>query len=267
MIRIVSLTEAGQRLAERIRRELCQGAEACELWHRPQPFAERIREAFRHGDRLIFICATGIVVRTLAPVIEDKRRDPPVLVLDEQGRFVLPLLCGHEGGANEWASHLCARLQHAGVPAQLVLTTANPYLKPVYTVGMGCERHCPQEALQQLLDDCLALAGLTIEQIDSIGSIDLKADEVGLIGLGQSLRKPYRTWTAAQLATMEPLLSSRSEYVFKTVGVYGVAESAALLAARERTGGTPELVLNKRKTAKATCAIARSYPGASIENP
>ncbi|WP_322783785.1 cobalamin biosynthesis protein [Marinomonas pontica] len=43
------------------------------------------------------------------------------------------------------------------------------------------------------------------------------------------------------------------------VGVYGVAESAALLAAQMETGTEPELILNKIKNAKATCAVARSY--------
>jgi cobalt-precorrin 5A hydrolase len=69
----------------------------------------------------------------------------------------------------------------------------------------------------------------------------------------------YQTWDAARLGEMDALLSTRSDYIFNTVGVYGVAESAALYAAREKTGQTPELVLNKHKTAKATCAIARSY--------
>jgi cobalt-precorrin 5A hydrolase len=58
---------------------------------------------------------------------------------------------------------------------------------------------------------------------------------------------------------MEPLLSTKSDYIFNTVGVYGVAESAALLAAENVTGTEPELVLNKIKNAKATCALARGF--------
>jgi cobalt-precorrin 5A hydrolase len=58
---------------------------------------------------------------------------------------------------------------------------------------------------------------------------------------------------------MEPLLSTKSDYIYKTVGVYGVAESAALLAAKNMTGTAPELVLNKIKNAKATCSIARGF--------
>ncbi len=263
MIRIVALTEAGKRLGERLHNVLQVDGKTTpavsELWYKPQPFAERVQQAFSDGDALIFICATGIVVRTLAPVINNKRQDPPVLVLDELGQFVIPLLSGHEGGANEWAAQVVELLRAKALQTQLVLTTARPYLKPVYAVGMGCERHCPQGELQQLLNACLAEAGLSIEQIDSISSIAIKADEVGLIELAKTLEKPYLTWDAGQLGAMDELLSTRSEYVFNTVGVYGVAESAALYAAREKTGQTPELMLNKQKTAKATCAIARSY--------
>jgi cobalt-precorrin 5A hydrolase len=237
-----------------------QGTE-CALWFKPKPFAERLQTAFKRGEKLLLICATGIAVRSLAPVIASKLQDPPVLVLDELGQFVIPLLSGHEGGANEWGREVSEVLA-----TQLVLTTAKPYLKPVYTVGMGCERHCPEDELQGLLDQCLAKAGLSIEQIASISSIDIKADEVGLIELARTLGKRFDTWSVPKLSEVEHLLNSKSEYVFKTVGVYGVAESAALVAAEQLTGDVSELVLIKHKTAKATCAIARSFPlGESAE--
>ena len=250
-VRLITLTEAGQRLAEIIQ----QYMPTAELWHKPKPFAAKVQQAFQQGDALVMICATGIVMRTLAPVVNNKQDDPPVLVLDEQGRFVIPLLSGHEGGANDWAYTLAEKLQ-----AQLVMTTANPYLKPVYTVGMGCERDCPEVELKNLLWQCLQEAGLKLEKIHSINSIDIKADEQGLIALAASLNKPYQTFDKLALAEVEPLLSVKSDYVYKTVGVYGVAESAALVAAQQQTQQVPELLLNKIKTAKATCAIARSYP-------
>ena len=251
MSKIIALTDAGHRLALRLNTEI----EDSEVWFKPKPFAESVQQAFRKGEPLIFICATGIVMRTLAPVIQDKYQDPPVLVLDELGQYVIPLLSGHEGGANDWAAQVAEKLS-----AQAVITTAKPYLQPVYSVGMGCERHCPVEELERLLEQCLSDAGLTLDHIQSLNSIDIKADEVGLIELARKLGKPYQTWDAQQLGTMDELLSTRSEYVFNTVGVYGVAESAALYAAQQATGQTPELVLNKQKTRKATCAIARSYP-------
>jgi cobalt-precorrin 5A hydrolase len=251
MIRIISLTEAGQKLAHKLSKHL----PASILWHKPLPFTEQVQSAFKQGDALVLICATGIAVRTLAPVLQNKHQDPPVLVLDECGEFVIPLLSGHEGGANEWGREVAEFLG-----AQLVSTTAKPYLKPVYTVGMGCERDCPLPELQSLLLGCLQDANLTLDQIQSINSIDIKADEAGLIELSKQIDKPFSTWNQIQLATVESLLSTKSDYIMSVVGVYGVAESAALYAASVMTDEVPELVLNKQKNSKATCAIARSFP-------
>ncbi|ROS04888.1 cobalt-precorrin 5A hydrolase [Sinobacterium caligoides] len=251
MIRIVALTETGLRLAE----YLVDHIDGSTLWYRPKPFTDRLREAFTEGDRLLLIMATGIAVRTLAPVIDNKLVDPAVLVLDESGHFVIPLLSGHEGGANQWACEVATLLK-----AQLVVTTAKPYLAPVYSVGMGCERGCTQDHLRAHLDRCLDLAGIGLSQVTEITSIDIKADEVGLIALAKSLDIPFRTWNKRLLTTVDHLLNSRSEYVFKTVGVYGVAESAALYGAGLLTGDSAELILTKQKTSKATCAIARSFP-------
>lgn len=252
---IICLTEAGLRLANRLSEQLKDVGQVHDVYYKPQPFTPTVQQFFKHGRPLIFICASGIVVRSLAPVIQSKQKDPAVLVLDELAEFVIPLLSGHQGGANDSAAQIANMLG-----SQVVITTAKPYLKPVYTVGMGCERGCSAEHMQALLVRCLEQTKLSVDDIQSINSIDIKADEVGLIELAKKLDKPYQTFSAKQLAVVEDLLSTKSEYIFSVVGVYGVAESAALCAAQQNTGGQAELVLNKQKTSKATCAIARSYP-------
>ncbi|MBC1570494.1 cobalt-precorrin 5A hydrolase [Listeria sp. FSL L7-1426] len=63
-------------------------------------FGTAMRGIFNDYQALICIMATGIAVRTLAPVIEDKLSDPAVLVMDEYGQFIISLLSGHVGGAN-----------------------------------------------------------------------------------------------------------------------------------------------------------------------
>ena len=70
-----------------------------------KPVDESIREwtkqRFADCDAIIFIGACGIAVRSIAPFVKSKKVDPAVVVVDEQGKFVISLLSGHIGGANE----------------------------------------------------------------------------------------------------------------------------------------------------------------------
>lgn len=78
-----------------------------------------MKQLFKEYDYLICIMATGIVVRSIAPYIESKLKDPAVLVLDEQGEYVISLLSGHMGGANRMAKKISELLD-----AHPVITTA-----------------------------------------------------------------------------------------------------------------------------------------------
>ena len=66
--------------------------------------------AFNEFDALIFIMATGAVVRKIAPYLKDKASDPAVVVINLELNRVLPLLSGHLGGANELAKLLEKKL-------------------------------------------------------------------------------------------------------------------------------------------------------------
>ncbi len=63
-----------------------------------------VREFWGRDNSLIFIMAAGIVVRTIAPLVKDKRTDPGVVMMDEKGQFITSLLSGHLGGANKLAA-------------------------------------------------------------------------------------------------------------------------------------------------------------------
>lgn len=77
------------------------------------------KELFASYDFLVFIMATGIVVRVIAPYVASKFQDPAVIVLDECGENVISLLSGHMGGANEMTRKISSLLE-----AHPVITTA-----------------------------------------------------------------------------------------------------------------------------------------------
>ncbi|CAH2212012.1 cobalt-precorrin 5A hydrolase [Tepidibacter aestuarii] len=82
-------------------------------------FKEFVGEIFYKYDYLIFIMATGIVVRSICPYIKDKTQDPAIIVMDEKGNNVISLLSGHIGGANEMTIKLSDYLN-----SNPVITTA-----------------------------------------------------------------------------------------------------------------------------------------------
>ena len=64
------------------------------------------QKIFDEYEYIIFIMATGIVVRTIAPLVNSKFSDPAILVTDEKGKNIISLLSGHMGGANEMTLYI-----------------------------------------------------------------------------------------------------------------------------------------------------------------
>lgn len=128
---IISFTENAILLSEKIAK-LMGGAECvlytkCGMYSQErqrvrfvtQSIGEWAKEQFEEANVLLFIGACGIAVRAIAPYIMDKLYDSPVLVMDENGHYVIPLLSGHVGGANELAVSIAER-----IGAEPVITTA-----------------------------------------------------------------------------------------------------------------------------------------------
>jgi cobalt-precorrin 5A hydrolase/precorrin-3B C17-methyltransferase len=105
-IAILALTPTGLRLAQRFAAGL-EGAEIHDLGGAGA--VSRIAACFAAGQTVIGICAAGILVRAVAPLLADKWTEPPVLAVAEDGSAVVPLLGGHHGG-NALARHLSAAL-------------------------------------------------------------------------------------------------------------------------------------------------------------
>lgn len=98
---------------------------------------------FKGYDQIIYFVSLGAVVRLIAPHMVSKDEDPGVLVVDDAGQYVIPVLSGHVGGANAWAEYVAGL-----IGAAPVLTTASDVGKtiPVDILGreLGWKVECPK---------------------------------------------------------------------------------------------------------------------------
>lgn len=118
---IISFTENGDKLAHEVQTCLKEWKVQCFAKEeiKEQGLAGWTKEQMKQKQALLFIGACGIAVRAIAPNLVDKLQDSPVLVMDEKGSYVIPILAGHVGGANELAFLIAERM--GAVP---VITTA-----------------------------------------------------------------------------------------------------------------------------------------------
>ena len=113
MVRVIYFTDRAADLATQITEytDLVDGREG--------GVEAALKEAFDKKIDLAFIGAAGIAVRLIAPYLRDKTTDPAVICMDEAGRFVISLLSGHLGGANDLAKRVAVQ-----IGATPVITTA-----------------------------------------------------------------------------------------------------------------------------------------------
>ena len=327
-IRLLSFTDAGGRLGDRLCGALRDAGHDCAAdCTRTDPGLDVYawtKTYFHTADALVFLGAAGIAVRAIAPHVYKKTVDPAVLVLDERGQFVIPILSGHIGGANALAREIAGLLG-----AQCVLTTgtdvnhlfavdawataqglaiANParikdvsaallagqtvsyyadteiagappaglvctqdeaqsdicitvraaaplaalHLVPrTLVVGLGCRRGIAADAVEAAFAQTLESAGLDMRAVCAAASIDLKAEEPGLLEFCRARGLPFTTYPAAALAAL-PGTFSASAFVERVTGVDSVCERSAVMAA-----GGGWLLVRKSAQDGVTVAVAQ----------
>ena len=296
--------------------------------------SEEMAAKFMQYGGHIFIMSTGIVVRVIAPLVQNKTEDPAIVVIDDQGQHAISLLSGHLGGANaltlQVADIIGARPvittatdvnmrpaidvlatekklnienpaaiktvnmalltdQQIGVHDPLailqdVIPNAVPLdeeglskwegskdhaaiyvgdkradlpsgilvLRPGSLVaGIGCNRNTPMDEIKGLLDEVLKNHGLADSSLSRIATIDLKADEPGLLELAKTLNVPIDFFSREKLGQIKDI-QTPSTMVENYIGVKSVCEAAAILASQMGT-----LIVSKQKTPNVTVAIAR----------
>ncbi len=112
---------------------------------------DQVPALFAAFDGIVCIVSLGAVVRLIAPHLKNKETDPAVVVIDEAGKFVIPMLSGHLGGANQLAGHLATALG-----AQAVLTTASDARETIAVDLLGRELGWTYEASHDEIVRCSA---------------------------------------------------------------------------------------------------------------
>lgn len=286
--------------------------------------------AFSGLDAAIFIGAAAIAVRMIAPFVSSKVTDPAVLVLDEAGRFVVPILSGHLGGANAlaievaektgavpvittatdtrglfavdtWAKSQGLSIRNPGriktvsakllageavrvrsdfplegpLPRGVTLAEAECDVRiSVHTdaenralhlipkclaLGLGCRRDTPVETIADAVYRLLEKHAIDFSALRGVFTIDLKADEPGLLAFCQTRSLPLTAYPAKTLAAV-PGDFTASPFVLDTTGVDNVCERAAVLGS-----GGGALLVHKTAENGVTLALALADPKLSFE--
>ena len=252
-----------------------------------------LEKTFNKYDLHIFVAATGAVVRIIEGKFKSKDTDPAVITIDDHANFVISLLSGHLGGANEE----CKKIAN-GIGAIPVITTASDVggkiavdtlsqkikaklndldgAKRVTSlivngenvslhlpknivnhdensagaiivsnrknieiskiipqnifIGIGCKRGVSKEHIIEKLKYAMDKQNLELSSIKMAASAWIKSDETGLLEAMKELDIPIKFFEKEEILKLENLIEEKSEYVKKTIGVYGVSEPCAFLA-------------------------------------
>ena len=103
------------------------------VWY-SEPTTDKIIELFKNSNALICLFSLGAVIRLIAPHLKDKKTDPAVIVIDDKTNFVISVLSGHIGGANELTQEISEKLN-----ALPVITTAADVNKTIAVDLVGRE--------------------------------------------------------------------------------------------------------------------------------
>ena len=283
---------------------------------------ELTRKLFSKSRVIIFVCACGIAVRAISKYIASKQTDPAVLVVDDNGKYVIPILSGHIGGANAFSEYIAAKIR-----AEAIVTTAtdigcvfspdsfavaneliiddlkiakemasailngeiigldtdyncvnipseisfdkkcriglyigdnqdyNPFeitLKLIpknIVVGIGCKKGMSCQLIDEAIKNVFSDNEIDIRRVSQIATIDLKANEHGLVEYCQKNKIKFSTFSAEELKTVDGDFTS-SDFVESITGVDNVCERSAVRCSRGK------LIVRKSAMNGVTVAIA-----------
>mgnify|MGYP000709996892 FL=1 len=121
--------------------------------------------------------------------------------------------------------------------------------------GVGCKKGMPVDKIEHAVQDAFAKAGLRMEALCAVASIDLKKEEAGLLEFCETRKVPFEAYTAEELQAVSGTFSA-SEFVTGVTGVDNVCERSAVKYASEHGANDGELLLRKQAQDGVTVALA-----------
>lgn len=323
-IAVYAFTDAGRQVAGKL----------CSLPGHTVYQSERaaLPNDFASADAVIFVCATGIAVRLIAPLLQSKRSDPAVIVIDDTCRFTISLLSGHLGGANRLTAELAHFLENTPVittasdnrglealdvfalrqglviadfirmkqvmtdivngkrvgfyseieaePADIPFIKSNAFArddvsswvvisarkfatkkpccylipKSLY-LGIGCKKGTSFETICRTVEAACEKAGVDLRGIAQIATIELKREEAGLLRAAEHFGAEFRVYGNDEVNQVLIADDDKSNFVYRTAGVYAVSEPCARLSGGElvlkkfiQSGVTVSIAVNNRKS-------------------
>lgn len=192
------------------------------------PFAQIMKwtaQTWGQWRRILYITPCGVAVRAIARLLEDKYHDPAVICTDIHGRWVISLVSGHEGGANQFAGEVANLLD-----AEPVITTTTETRKR-FIVGVGCRKGVAGEVILETIQRTLQGGGLRTDDIRALATVEVKAEERGIHDAAAALGCPVRILPLEAIRRIAANHAG-SDFVNQAVGVPCVAEPAAMLGGR-----------------------------------
>jgi len=211
-IAIIAITPNGARLGARLHEGLAQSRLFVIEKHATgdaHPFSGGLQvlmdRLWPDYDGFVFIMATGIVVRTLAPLLQSKDRDPAVVVLDDAGQFAISLLSGHIGGANALAKS-CAALA-GSIP---VITTATDVNKlPSFDMLAQAHGWLIEDLSRVKVLNALLLEGKEIAVVDRGSAVKRYCAGRGVLSFHDDVAAAFASGASGQLIVTNRIIPSQ----------------------------------------------------------
>lgn len=265
-IALVAVSASGARLAAALAEvlpdaeiwvssaELASEAPGAQVY--PSTLREHTAELWTRCSAIVFVMASGIAVRSIAPYVDSKYTDPAVVVVDDAGRFAISLLAGHEGGANALVDDIAE-----AIGALPVVTTGSEAVRGV-VVGVGSRRGVSAESVLAIIDEALGAAGRTRNDVRALATIDLKADEPGIREAARTLGVVLRIVDRKRIRDLQEALREPT-FAEEVTGVAAVCVPSALLADPHATLIAPAIARDGVKVAIAEddCSSSASALG------